>query len=59
MKAKCCDRCGDFFPLQQSEESEFKLKKINRTASRYEKSLDLCPECQEELQQWFEKRPEK
>jgi hypothetical protein len=56
MKAKICDRCGNFFNLQQQETNEFKLKRINKTASRYEKSLDLCPKCQEELRQWFDER---
>lgn len=56
MKAKICDRCGNFFDLKQQETNEFKLKRINKTASRYEKSLDLCPRCQEELRQWFDER---
>lgn len=56
MKAVCCDRCGTFFSLSDSRLKEgYKLKQISESASRYEKSLDICPECQKELTDWMKK----
>lgn len=56
-KAKTCDRCKNFFTLDElNEEKElFRIKKVNmtKTENRYEKGLDLCPKCQRSLKEWW------
>lgn len=45
MKAKKCDRCGEFYIL----ESDCSVSFINKTISGFSKTMDLCPDCYEEL----------
>ena len=54
MKAKICDRCNSFYNIG-GEEDKYRITRVSQTESRYSKSVDLCPLCQRELQQWFEK----
>lgn len=54
MKAKKCDRCSSFFDGEKIELPEsYAVKRRSKTASRYEKTLDLCPKCTEELGTWM------
>ena len=53
MKAKQCDRCKKFYST--GEEKKYKLVKVTNTTSRYTRSVDLCPKCENELQEWFKK----
>lgn len=52
MRARICDRCGEYY--KNDNKDEFKLARMSQTASRYTKSVDLCPECQKSLASWFE-----
>ena len=52
MRARMCDRCGEYY--KNDNKDEFKLARMSQTASRYTKSIDLCPECQKSLTNWFE-----
>lgn len=52
MKAKQCDRCDKFYST--INEHQMKLTRISTTASRYQKQLDLCPECEADLIKWYE-----
>ena len=52
MKARICDRCGEFY--ENNIKDEYKITKISPTASRYSKLVDLCPKCQKSLASWFE-----
>lgn len=54
MRARMCDRCGEYYKKDNKFIDEFRLAKISQTASRYTKSIDLCPECQKSLTYWFE-----
>ena len=55
MKALRCDRCKGFFEQKGVESGRtYKIKRVSSTASRYEKSLDLCPKCEEKLKAWME-----
>ena len=57
VKAKQCDRCGGFYKIDYV--SDYRIAQIQHTSSRYTKSLDLCPECAEQLQNWFEEGKKK
>ena len=52
MRARICDRCGGYY--KNDNKDEFKLARMSQTASRYSKSIDLCPECQKSLASWSE-----
>lgn len=51
MKAKICDRCKNFYELKF--ENKVRIQTIKDTKSRYTKSIDLCPECQEAIMNWL------
>lgn len=51
MKAKICDRCKKI--TTELRIQEFKLIRLSPTPSRYNITLDLCPECQSSLAEWF------
>ena len=54
MKAKKCDRCGEFYPVDK--DSHVKLQKISYAANtRYTKGVDLCDRCQLELIDWLDR----
>lgn len=50
-----CDRCKKSFDRKQVADRWFNLYQKQMTASRYFKKLDLCPDCLDELKEWFEK----
>jgi len=52
MKTLLCDRCGKVY--EKNGEAKFKMTKLQPKASRYYKTFDLCPKCQEKLVQWVE-----
>lgn len=55
MKARLCDRCKDFYEEVHDFKGDiFRIKKVSQTASRYERSLDLCPKCTKELGEWMQ-----
>lgn len=49
MKAKKCDRCGEFYEL----ENDCRVSLINQTISGFPKTMDLCPDCYEELNRYL------
>ena len=51
MKAKICDRYKKV--TTEIKIQEFKLIRVSQTPSRYNIVLDLCPECQSSLAEWF------
>lgn len=51
-KAKQCDRCDKFYPTKG--EAKMRLTKLSQTASRYARTIDLCPKCEAQLIEWFE-----
>lgn len=53
MNAKECDRCHKFYQ-PTGNYPKFKIAKVMATATRYSKSLDLCPTCEDSLAAWFE-----
>lgn len=56
MKAKICDRCKRFYEIDKAEAKDsYSITKRSATASRYTHAIDLCPKCQEELKEWYEK----
>lgn len=57
MRARQCDRCGQFY--RTDNEPKYKVTEISRTASKYSKSVDLCPECCESLAKWYEQMEKK
>jgi len=56
MKAKQCDRCGEFY--SKTNEYHMRLARISTTASRYQRQLDLCPKCEADLIKWYEEGKE-
>lgn len=63
MRANCfyCDRCGKFF----DEDKDFKgitrnliLKDAETPLQKSEKK-DICPECQDDLERWFDSGKDK
>lgn len=53
MKAKKCDRCGQFFVDYEEFEGYIKLTVASNTPSRYQVKQDLCQECEKSLIEWF------
>lgn len=53
MNAKRCDKCKRFYNKPPEGANKLKLVKISETASRYTKSVDLCPDCERSLEKWF------
>ncbi len=51
MKAKICDKCKHFYELKF--ENKVRIQTVKDTKSRYTKSIDLCPECQEKIINWL------
>lgn len=51
MKVLICDRCKKMY--DKNNNPKYKVNKISSTASRYPKVIDLCPECEESLAEWF------
>lgn len=56
MNAKKCDRCGKLYEPEKEDRKriEYKVVRITYKNSRYKKTLDFCPECEESLKEWFE-----
>lgn len=54
MNAKKCDRCGKLYVPDKEKKDGYKLIRISFKNSRYQKSLDFCPDCEESLKEWFE-----
>lgn len=57
MTIKKCDRCGALyeFALPSKTELKYQLRKRYPDSPTSPKLVDLCPECQEKLKNWFEK----
>ena len=53
MNAKKCDRCGKLYEPETIIEG-YRLTRYSQFNSRYQKKIDLCPECHESLKKWFE-----
>lgn len=53
MKAKCCDRCGKLYKI---EEIKTELILMHQTQKKYKTrtTLDLCKECYRDLKRWYE-----
>lgn len=53
MKAKCCDRCGKLYRI---EEIKTELILMHQTQKKYKArtTLDLCKECYKDLKRWYE-----
>lgn len=49
MKAKKCDRCGDFYSL----ENDYMIKLVDDRTGRVLRTMDLCPDCYEELNRYL------
>ena len=49
MKAKKCDRCGEFYVL----ENDCTVSLINQAMSEILITMDLCPDCYEELNRYL------
>ena len=49
MIAKKCDRCGEFYLL----ENNYTVSLINQVTSRVLRNMDLCPDCYEELNRYL------
>lgn len=54
MKAKKCDRCGEFFVNYEEFEGYIRLTVASNSPSRYQVKQDLCQECEQSLIEWFE-----
>lgn len=57
MKAYKCDRCGEFFLNSEYGYAPSKFY-ITRTPNASGHCLDLCPNCNDELQEWIAKGEE-
>lgn len=61
MKAMICDRCGDFFKIENVRKGEnvtdYMLVGVTTAEGviRDKKRLDLCPGCRKSLNEWIEK----
>lgn len=53
MKANQCDRCGDFY--KKPDCPKYGLIIFSDCKSRYKRGVDLCPQCLDELDKWFNK----
>ena len=51
MSAYKCDRCGNVFPVRKLSLSCI-LTRFDIARDNYRK-YDLCPQCQTELERWF------
>ena len=48
-----CDRCGELFPVRKLS-LNCRLTRIDTTRIDYRyREYDLCPQCQIELERWF------
>lgn len=52
-RAYKCDRCGDCFGVKEHLEVPYEVKYIPTTGVETEKTLDLCPRCAHELDEWL------
>lgn len=59
MQAKKCDRCGKLYEIDPKTKNDDKLKlvrlKETRAKNLYRRSFDLCPQCEDSLEKWFDK----
>lgn len=53
MRANQCDRCGDLY--KKTNYSKYRLVTYSDCKSRCQRSVDLCPQCLDELDKWFNK----
>ena len=53
MKAKKCDRCGEFFVDYEEFEGYIRLTLASSSPSRYQVKQDLCPKCENSLIEWY------
>lgn len=53
MKANQCDRCGALYV--KNGKKKFRLVKYSDCQSRYQRGIDLCPDCEDDLEKWFDK----
>lgn len=53
MKAKKCDRCGEFFVDYEEFEGYIRLTLASNSPSRYQVKQDLCPKCENSLIDWY------
>lgn len=53
MLATQCDRCGALYERRKNQ--LFKLFRVSEKKSKYQRAVDLCPDCEKELGQWFDK----
>lgn len=55
--ASKCDRCGEYFTAAQRHR-KFQLRmdvlRSSTTPTIRHKARDLCPDCYEELKEWYE-----
>lgn len=53
--AKICDRCKNFYQVTTTE-NRLKMRVRTSTEGRvFFRPVDLCPECQRRLEDWFDK----
>lgn len=53
MKANQCDRCGAFY--KKTDNPKYRLVTYADCKSRTQRNVDLCPQCLDELDNWFNK----
>lgn len=65
MNAKCCDRCGAFYMPRKFDFKETNksylvegrpIKSITIHVQGIENDVELCPECEKEFKDWFNKK---
>ena len=53
MKANQCDRCGQLY--KRTVNPKYGLIVFSESKSRYKRSVDLCPQCLNDLDKWYNK----
>ena len=53
MRANQCDRCGQLY--KNKTKKRFRLIRYSDCESRYQRGMDLCPDCEDDLEKWFNK----
>lgn len=61
MTAKQCDRCRKFYSYEQTQEffeqNGYKYYKVRKEVApdNYSHEIDLCPDCERELEKWMKR----
>ncbi len=61
MKAYKCDRCKKFYTREDADaydegitsEPELRMVRTSHNTNAYYDKVDLCPECEKEMNNWF------